>query len=143
MILVSSSCDEHPWKLCIYGHCPLFTQTGAAVAFTEGAATDVARVVAGASAVAVAPMLMAVGSNFIVGTTGDTYAPVVDESPDPPATLRGLGALGWVQTSVAAATTALIPSPAETRISRCVRIDYLQQQAWIAGAPRRTPDACM
>ena len=53
---------------------------------TVGAANDVAIVTAGGAKVAVAPMLISVGSTFIAGTVGDAYAPV-DESPDPPATL--------------------------------------------------------
>jgi hypothetical protein len=47
----------------------LFTQPAAAVAFKVGDANAVASVVAGAAAVAVAPMLIAVGSIFMAGTT--------------------------------------------------------------------------
>jgi hypothetical protein len=65
----------------------LFTHPGAGDALRVGAANDVAIVTAGGSKVAVAPMLMSVGSIFMAGTVGDAYAPPVDESPDPPATL--------------------------------------------------------
>jgi hypothetical protein len=105
----------------------LFTHPAAALAFKVGEATDVARVIAGGAAVAVAPMLMAVGSIAIVGIVGDTYAVPVAESPDPPATFCGLGAPGCVETRRVAAMIALPPSPAENHLSRCVRIDYLQQ----------------
>ena len=71
-MVVNSVCGQHRWHLLVYGHCPLFTQPAAAVAFKVGEATDVAIVDAGGAAVAVAPMDMAVGSNFIAGTTGDT-----------------------------------------------------------------------
>ena len=54
-----------------YGHWPLFTQPAAGVALTVGAANDVATVTAGGSKVAVAPMLMSVGSTFMAGTVGD------------------------------------------------------------------------
>ena len=54
-----------------YGHWPLFTQPGAGCALTVGAANDVAIVTAGGSKVAVAPMLMSVGSTFMAGTVGD------------------------------------------------------------------------
>jgi hypothetical protein len=104
------------------------THPAAALAFNDGEANDVARLVAGA-AVAVAPMLIAVGSNAIVGTVGETYDPVVDESPDPPATLRGLEAPGCEATIAAAAMTALMPSAVESDVSRCVRIAYLQQMS--------------
>jgi hydroxyethylthiazole kinase-like sugar kinase family protein len=107
----------------------LFTHPGAAVALKVGEATDVARVVAGAAAVAVLPMLIAVGSNDIVERVGDTYAVPVAESPDPPATFCWLGAAGCVRTSVTAVTIALTPTPAENHVSACARIDYLQQQA--------------
>ena len=50
-----------------YGHWPLFTQPGAGCALTVGAANDVAIVTAGGSKVAVAPMLMSVGSTFMAG----------------------------------------------------------------------------
>jgi hypothetical protein len=105
----------------------LFTHPAAAVAFKVGEATDVARVIAGGTAVAVAPIFMAVGSTDIAGTVGELYVPPVDESPDPPATFCGLGASGCVRTRVAAAMIAQPPSVAESRVSRCVRIDYLQQ----------------
>jgi hypothetical protein len=59
----------------------LFTHPAAGLAFKEGEATDVARVAAGAAAVAVATMFMAVGSTDIAGTVGDTYVPPVAESP--------------------------------------------------------------
>src|SRR6185312_6261997 len=91
-------------------------------------ANDVASVSAGATAVAVAPIFIAVGSTDIVGTTGETYEVPVAESPDPPATFRGLAASGWVTTSPTATMTAPPPSAADIRVSRCVRIDYLQQQ---------------
>ena len=102
-----------------------------------GDATDVARVIAGGAAVAVAPIFMAVGSTAIVGTVGDTYAVPVAESPDPPATFCGLGAPGCVRTRRAAAMIALPPSVAEKRLSRCVRIDYLQQQTGIVTSDER------
>ena len=50
----------------------MFTHPAAALAFKVGEAKDVARVVAGAAAVAVPPMLIAVGSTDIVGTLGET-----------------------------------------------------------------------
>jgi hypothetical protein len=103
----------------------LFTQPGAGLAFKVGAAKDVARPVAGGTAVAVAPNFIAVGSTDIVGATGDTYDVPVAESPDPPARFCGCGASGCVRTSTAAAMTALPPSAAESRVSCCVRIDYL------------------
>jgi hypothetical protein len=103
-----------------------------------GEATDVARVGAGGAAVAVAPMFMAVGSTDIAGTVGEAYVPPVDESPDPPATFCGLGASGCVRTRMAAAIIALPPSVAESRVSRCVRIDYLQQ-----GTATATPDGLL
>jgi hypothetical protein len=109
----------------------LFTHPAAALAFKVGEATEVARVAAGGATVAVAPMVMAVGSTFIVGTVGDTYAVPVAESPDPPARFCGLGAPGCVRTRRTAAMIALPPSPAENHLSRCVRIDYLQQQTGI------------
>jgi hypothetical protein len=105
----------------------LFTHPAAALAFNVGEATDVARVAAGRAAVAVPPMVMAVGLTFIAGTVGDAYVPPVDESPDPPATFCGLEAPGCVRTVATAATMAKPPSPAERRVSRCVRMDYLQQ----------------
>jgi hypothetical protein len=117
----------------------LFTHPAAAVAFKVGEATDVARVAAGGAAVAVAPMLMAVGSTFIVGTVGDTYAVPVAESPDPPATFCGLGAPGCVRTRMTDAMIALPPSPAESHLRRCVRIDYLQQQTGIVTSDRSLP----
>jgi hypothetical protein len=55
----------------LYGHCPLFTHPAAGWAFTVGAANDVAIVTAGGSKVAVAPMLISVGSTFMAGTVGD------------------------------------------------------------------------
>jgi hypothetical protein len=55
----------------LYGHCPLFTHPAAGWAFTVGAANDVAIVAAGGSKVAVAPMLISVGSTFMAGTVGD------------------------------------------------------------------------
>jgi hypothetical protein len=106
----------------------LFTHPAAGLAFKVGEATDVARVAAGGAAVAVPPIFMAVGSTDIAGTVGDAYVPPVDESPDPPATFCGIGAPGCVETRMAAAMIAPPPSPAESRVSRCVRIDYLQQQ---------------
>ena len=109
----------------------MLTHPGAGLALKVGAATDVARVAAGGAAVAVPPIFMAVGSTDIAGTVGDAYVPPVDESPDPPATLCGFGASGCVRTRVAAAMIALPPSVAESRVSRCVRIDYLQQQTGI------------
>jgi hypothetical protein len=93
-----------------------------------GDAKDVANVVAGGAAVAVAPMLMAVGSYDIVGTTGDTYDVPVAESPDPPARFRGTVEFVCVRTITAAAMIALLPIPTENHVSRCVRIDYLQRQ---------------
>jgi hypothetical protein len=111
-----------------HGHCPLFTHPAAGLAFKVGEATDVARVAAGGAAVAVPPIFMAVGSTDIAGTVGELYVPPVDESPDPPATLCGLGASGCVRTRMAAAMIALPPSVAENRVNRCVRIDYLQQR---------------
>ena len=56
----------------IHGHCPLFTHPAAALAFKVGEATEVASVAAGGAAVAVAPIVIAVGSTDIVGTTGET-----------------------------------------------------------------------
>jgi hypothetical protein len=109
----------------------LFTHPAAGGAFNVGEAKDVASVAAGGAAVAVAPIFMAVGSTDIVGTTGDTYAVSVAESPDPPAIFRGVGASGWLSTSRAAAMIALLPSPAANRVSRCLRIDYLQRQTAI------------
>jgi hypothetical protein len=109
----------------------LFTHPAAGLAFNVGEAIDVARVVAGGAAVAVAPMVMAVGSTDIVGTTGETYDVPVAESPDPPATYCGFEVPGCVRTSVIAVTTALAPTPAENDVSRCVRIYYFQQQAQI------------
>ncbi len=111
-----------------HGHCPLFTHPGAGLAFKVGEAMAVARVVAGGAAVAVAPMVMAVGSTDIVGTAGDTYAVPVAESPDPPATFCRLESAGCVRTNMNAAMIALPPSPAENHVSSCVRIDYLQQR---------------
>jgi hypothetical protein len=55
-----------------HGHCPLFTHPAAALAFKVGDAKAVARIVAGGAAVAVPPMLIAVGLTDIVGTLGDT-----------------------------------------------------------------------
>ena len=124
--IVTGAVSSARYEKSDQGHCPLFTHPGAGVAFKVGEASDVAMVMAGAAAVAVAPMLMAVGSNFIVGTTGDTYNVVVAESPDPPATFCGLGVFGWVTVSITAATIAHPPSPAETRVSCCVRMDRLQ-----------------
>ena len=49
----------------------MFTQPGAGCALTVGAANDVAIVTAGGAKVAVAPMLILVGSTFIAGTVGD------------------------------------------------------------------------
>jgi len=72
----------------------LFTHSAAGGAFKVGEANDVASVSAGAIAVAVAPIFIAVGSIDIVGTTGETYDVPVAESPDPPATLRGLAMSG-------------------------------------------------
>ena len=94
----------------------------------EGAANDVASVSAGAAAVAVAPIFIAVGSTDIAGTTGDTYVPPVDESPDPPATFCGLGMSGWVTTCRPAAMIALQPTPAANNVIRCLRIGYLQRK---------------
>ncbi|HVQ89297.1 MAG TPA: hypothetical protein VMT88_14060 [Actinomycetes bacterium] len=105
----------------------MFTHPAAALAFNVGEATDVARVAAGRAAVAVPPMVMAVGLTFIAGTVGDEYVPAVDESPDPPATFCGLEAPGCVRTVATAAMMAKPPSPAERRVSRCVCMDYLQQ----------------
>jgi hypothetical protein len=50
----------------------LFTHPAAALAFKVGEAMDVARVAAGGAAVAVGPILIAVGLTFIAGTVGDT-----------------------------------------------------------------------
>jgi hypothetical protein len=50
----------------------LFTHPAAALAFKVGEAKDVARVAAGGAAVAVGPMVMAVGSTDIAGTVVDT-----------------------------------------------------------------------
>ena len=83
-----------------------------------GDAKDVANVGAGGAAVAVAPMLMAVGSYDIAGTTGDTYVPPVAESPDPPAIFRGAVEFVCVRTINAAAAIALVPSPTENCLSR-------------------------
>ena len=140
-MMTNSRCGQHLWILRVcrdgtlswqsHGHCPLFTHPAAALAFKVGEATDVARVIAGGTAVAVAPIFMAVGSTDIAGPVGELYVPPVDESPDPPATFCGLGASGCVRTRVAAAMIALPPSVAESRVSRCVRIDYLQQQTGI------------
>ena len=99
-----------------HGHCPLFTHPGAGLAFKVGEAMAVARVVAGGAAVAVAPMVMAVGSTDIVGTAGDTYAVPVAESPDPPATFCRLESAGCVRTNMNAAMIALPPSPAENHV---------------------------
>jgi hypothetical protein len=107
----------------------LFTHPAAALAFKVGDAKAVVRVVAGAAAVAVPPMLIAVGSTDIAGTVGDVYVPPVDESPDPPATFCWLGALGCMRTSATAVTIALTPTPAENHVSGCARIDYLRQRA--------------
>ena len=107
-----------------YGHCPLFTHPGAAVAFKVGDAKACAGVVAGGPSVTVAPMLMAVGSTDMVGATGDTYVPPVAESPEPPARFCGCGAPGCVNTSTAAVMSAPPPSPADSRVSCFVRIDY-------------------
>ena len=108
-----------------YGHCPLFTHPGAGLAFKVGDAKGCAGVVAGGPSVTVAPMLIAVGSTDMVGATGDTYVPPVDESPDPPARFCGCGASGCVNTRTAAVMSAPPPSPAESRVSCFVRIDYL------------------
>ena len=105
----------------------MFTHPAAALAFKVGEATDVARVAAGGAAVAVPPIFMAVGSTDIAGTVGDAYVPPVDESPDPPATFCGLEAPGCARTMATAAVMANPPSPAERRVSRCVRMDYLHQ----------------
>ena len=105
----------------------MLTHPGAGLAFKVGAAKDVARVTAGAAAVAVPPIFMAVGSTDIAGTVGDAYVPPVDESPDPPATFCGLETPGCDRTMAAAAMIALPPSAAENRVSCCVRMDYLQQ----------------
>ena len=96
----------------------MFTQPAAAGALRVGEAKDVAIVDAGGAAVAVAPMLMAIGSNFIAGTVGDTNSVFVAESPDPPARLRELVSSGCVMTKTAEAITAPMPSPAENRVSR-------------------------
>jgi hypothetical protein len=105
----------------------LFTHPAAGLAFKVGEATEVARVAAGAAAVAVPPIFMAVGSTDIAGTVGDAYVPPVDESPDPPATFCGLEVPGCDRSMAAAAMIALPPTAAESRVSRCVRMDYLQQ----------------
>ena len=55
-----------------------------------GEAIDVARVVAGGASVTVPPRFIAVGLSDIAGTLGWVYTVVVAESPDPPATLRGV-----------------------------------------------------
>ena len=146
LMLANASCGQHLRTLCVssddserpssaaasarggHGHCPLFTHSAGGGALKVGEANDVASVSAGAMAVAVAPIFIAVGSTDIVGTTGETYAVPVAESPDPPATLRGLGASGWVTTSPTATMIAPPPSAADIRVSRCVRIDYLHQQ---------------
>jgi hypothetical protein len=104
----------------------LFTHPAAGLAFKVGEATEVARVAAGAAAVAVPPIFMAVGSTDIAGTVGDVYVPPVAESPDPPATFCGLAAPGCDRTMAAAAMIALPPTAAESRVSCCVRMDYLQ-----------------
>jgi hypothetical protein len=135
-MVANSSCIQHLWMLWVcpacsfgrqfHGHCPLFTHPGAGLAFNFGDATDVARVAAGRAAVAVAPMFIAVGSTDIAGTVGDVYVPPVAESPDPPATFCGLAAPGCDRTMAAAAMIALPPTAAESRVSCCVRMDYLQ-----------------
>lgn len=112
-----------------YGHWPLFTHPGAGVAFKVGDAKGCAGVVAGGPSVTVAPMLIAVGSTDIVGTSGDTYVPPVAESPDPPARFCGWGASGCARTRTAAVMSALPPSPAESRVSCLVRMVCLQRPA--------------
>lgn len=108
----------------------MFTHPGAGVAFKVGDAKGCAGVVAGGPSVTVAPMLIAVGSTDIVGTTGDTYVPPVAESPDPPARFCGCGASGCARTSTAAVMSALPPSPAaESRVSCFVRMTYLPRPA--------------
>jgi hypothetical protein len=82
-----------------------------------GEANDVASVSAGGG-VAVAPIFIAVGSTDIVGTTRETYDDPVAESPYPPATLRGLETSKWVTTSPVATMIALLPSAAESHVSR-------------------------
>jgi hypothetical protein len=54
-----------------------------------------------------------------------------------PATFCGLEALGCVRTMAAAAMMAKPPSPAERRVSRCVRMDYLQQPTGSLTSDRR------
>jgi hypothetical protein len=146
LMLTNATCGQHRRTPCVgrddserpssaatsarggHGHCPLFTHSAAGGDFTVGEANDVASVSAGAMAVAVAPIFIAVGSSDIVGTTGETYDVPVAESPDPPATLRGPGASGCVTTSPTATMIAPPPSAAEICVSRGLRIDYLQQQ---------------
>jgi hypothetical protein len=64
------------------------THPAAAEAFRVGDASAVARLVAGAPAVTVFPMLK-VATSDIPGTVGGKYCVLVAESPDPPATSTG------------------------------------------------------
>jgi hypothetical protein len=66
----------------------LLTHMGAGEALKVGEAIEVARVAAGGASVAVPPRFIAVGLSLMAGTDGCVYTFVVDESPDPPATLR-------------------------------------------------------
>jgi hypothetical protein len=103
----------------------LFTHPAAAVAFKVGDATDTAIVVAGAAAVTVAPMLMFVGLTDIAGTVGDEYAPVTDESPDPPATLVGAETPECRRLTVIAATMALAPTKPANDFTRLTPICFV------------------
>lgn len=69
-----------------YGHWPLLTHPGAAVALNVGEASAVATVGAGVDMVIVLPTFWFVGSSDIAGTDGWVYTGF-DESPDPPASV--------------------------------------------------------
>jgi hypothetical protein len=103
----------------------LFTHPAAAVAFKVGDATDTAIVVAGAAAVTVAPMLMFVGLTDIAGTVGDEYAPVTDESPDPPATLVGVETPECRRLTAIAAMMALAPTKPANDFTRLTPICFV------------------
>jgi hypothetical protein len=97
------------------------THSGAAEALRLGVASAVANVALGATAVAVAPSFIAVGSTDIAVIVGEVYSPTVDESPDPPAT-------SWVVAVDPRFTATAIPiaaSPA-TAANGLMRVTFMR-----------------
>jgi hypothetical protein len=100
-----------------------------------GDAADIAMVVAGGLAVAVAPVLKFVGSSDIPGRTGCVYCVPVAESPEPPpATSLDVEAAESARHTVIAATMATPPAKPANAFIRLTPISVL-----LLGAPGMAP----